>query len=229
MCSWTTTISRGALVYGLATDASYFYVAMGDGDDPRYVARWRKAALAGDGELAYVIEHDFGGGGALFGRGILRRVERTFVTLERGDSAWLVVHVDGRSGLETISLPAGDFPAGTTQDDVLVGDDDAVYIAHENRLLKVLGNDVAIVATFDSVLASIALDDRFVFVAVPGDLDEASATHAPNGRIVAVPKDGGDPLTLTEGQRSPRSLAMAEGAVYWVDSEEGRLLRVATP
>ncbi len=77
-----------------------------------------------------------------------------------------------------------------------------------------------IVATFDRVPESLALDGNVLYVT----LLESSAGH--DGQIVSVPKtasaatvDAGGVTTLASGLSQPRAIAVHGGQVLWADSE----------
>jgi hypothetical protein len=77
-----------------------------------------------------------------------------------------------------------------------------------------------VVATFDGVPESLALDGNVLYAT----LLESSAGH--DGRIVSVPKtysgatvDAGTVTTLASGLFAPRAIAVHGGQVLWADSE----------
>ncbi len=87
------------------------------------------------------------------------------------------------------------------------------------------GNDAGgaaptVVATFDGVPESLALDGNVLYVT----LLDSSAGH--DGRVVSVPKtasaatvDAGTVTTLASGLAAPRAIAVHAGQVLWADSE----------
>jgi hypothetical protein len=217
-CSWRVLISSGVPVWGLASDPGAFYALMGLGADGIYIEPVTKAGV---GQPAIFFN------GTTAGRGLLRRGNRTYAVVEGSAGTDLIVHTDGVTALQTTHLPTSPLPS-VSQEDPLAGDDSAIYIGHDKALFEVRDGAVKTLATFDVAATSVAIDDAYVYATLPGKLAPDQSLNL-EGSVVAVPRAGGSPIVVAAGQREPRSLATASGAIYWVDRAAGRLLRAATP